>query len=86
MAPAWDLLVRGGTLIDPARSIHAKRDVAFSGGRVAAGAETLTGEAPIPLPEILDAMRAGDIACRRPRSAPTCTPRPRDASSTTSAA
>lgn len=45
MAPAWDLLVRGGTLIDPAQSIHAKRDVAFSGGRVAAVAETLTGEA-----------------------------------------
>ena len=44
MAP-WDLLVRGGTLIDPAQSIKAKRDVAFSGGRVAAVAETLTGEA-----------------------------------------
>src|SRR5216683_437558 len=45
MAEAWDLLVRDGTLIDPARSIAAKRDVAFSGGRVAAVAETLTGEA-----------------------------------------
>jgi len=45
MAPAWDLLVRGGTLIDPAQSIHAKREVAFSGGRVADVAETLTGEA-----------------------------------------
>jgi len=45
MAEAWDLLVRGGTLVDPARSIAAKRDVAFSGGAVAAVAETLTGEA-----------------------------------------
>src|SRR4030088_400649 len=44
MAEAWDLLVRGGTLIDPARSIATKRDVAFSGGTVAAVAETLTGD------------------------------------------
>ena len=41
----WDLLIRGGTLIDPAQSISAKRDVAFSGGKVAALAEMLTGEA-----------------------------------------
>lgn len=45
MAPAWDLLVRGGTLIDPARSIAARRDVAFTAGKVAAVAETLSGEA-----------------------------------------
>ncbi|MGH7388762.1 MAG: amidohydrolase family protein [Candidatus Rokuibacteriota bacterium] len=45
MAPAWDLLVRGGTLVDPARSLSAKRDVAFRSGKVAAVAETLTGEA-----------------------------------------
>jgi dihydroorotase len=45
MATTWDLLVRGGTLIDPAQSISARRDVAFTGGRVAAVAETLTGEA-----------------------------------------
>ena len=32
MTPPWDLLVRGATLIDPAQSISAKRDVAFSGG------------------------------------------------------
>jgi dihydroorotase len=42
---AWDLLVRGATLIDPAQSISARRDVAFSGGTVAAVAETLTGDA-----------------------------------------
>jgi predicted amidohydrolase len=40
---AWDLLVRGATLIDPAQSISARRDVAFSGGRVAgAGHEVKT--------------------------------------------
>ena len=54
MAPAWDLLIRGGTLVDPARSISAKRDVAFSGGRVAAVAETLAGAAT----EVIDATGA----------------------------
>src|SRR3989442_1402274 len=51
MAPTWDLLIRGGTLVDPAQSISARRDVAFRGGKVAAVAETLTGEAT----EVIDA-------------------------------
>ena len=50
----WDLLLRGGTLVDPARSISARRDVAFSGGKVAAVAETLAGEAV----EVIDAAGA----------------------------
>jgi dihydroorotase len=54
MAPTWDLLVRGGTLVDPAQSISAKRDVAFSSGKVAAVAETLTGEAT----DVIDAREA----------------------------
>jgi len=45
MAPIWDLLIRGGTLVDPARSISAKRDIAFSSGKVAAVEETLVGDA-----------------------------------------
>lgn len=32
----YDLLLKGGTLIDPAQGLHAIRDVAFAGGRVAA--------------------------------------------------
>src|SRR5439155_1736311 len=52
--PAWNLLVRGGTLVDPAQSISARRDVAFRGGKVAAVAETLTGEAT----EVIDAAGA----------------------------
>ena len=32
----YDLLIRGGTLIDPARGLHERRDVAFSGDKVAA--------------------------------------------------
>jgi dihydroorotase len=42
---AWDLLIRGGTLVDPAQGVSARRDVAFSGGTVAAVADTLRGEA-----------------------------------------
>lgn len=33
---SYDLLIRGGTLIDPAQGIHERRDVAFSNGKVAA--------------------------------------------------
>jgi dihydroorotase len=54
MAQAWDLLIRGGTLVDPAQSISAKRDVAFRSGKVAAVAEALTGEAT----EVIDARGA----------------------------
>lgn len=37
----YDVLIQGGTLIDPARGIHARRDVAFFGGKVAAVGENL---------------------------------------------
>lgn len=37
----YDLLIRGGTLIDPAQGVHAKRDVAFARGTVAAVAEEI---------------------------------------------
>jgi hypothetical protein len=30
MAAVWDLLIRGGTLVDPAQSISARRDGAFN--------------------------------------------------------
>jgi predicted amidohydrolase len=52
--PRWDLIIRGGTLMDPAQAIAAKRDVAFSGGRVAAVAEALAGEGT----EVIDATGA----------------------------
>ena len=34
--PTYDLVVKGGTLVDPAQGIHDRRDIAFSGGMVAA--------------------------------------------------
>ncbi len=37
----YDLLLKGGTLIDPAQGIHARRDVAFAEGKVAAVGENL---------------------------------------------
>jgi dihydroorotase len=40
----YDLLLKGGDLIDPAQSLHARRDVAFSGGKVAAVAESIPAE------------------------------------------
>lgn len=35
-APGYDLLIHGGTVIDTARGVNARLDVAFSGGKVAA--------------------------------------------------
>ena len=37
----YDLLIRNGTLIDPAQGIHAPKDVAFANGEVAAVADSL---------------------------------------------
>lgn len=39
----YDLILKGGTLIDPATGLHARRDVAFAGGLVAALGENLAG-------------------------------------------
>ena len=39
--PAYDLLIRGGTVVDPAQNIHGRRDVAFKDGRVAALADAI---------------------------------------------
>ena len=38
----YDLLIKNGTLVDPAQSIHVKRDVAFANGVVAAVGEDLS--------------------------------------------
>jgi dihydroorotase len=40
----YDLLIKGGELIDPAQKIHAKRDVGFAGGLVAAVGDDLPRE------------------------------------------
>jgi dihydroorotase len=41
MNQPYDLILRGGTLIDPMQGLHARRDIAFAAGRVAAVAESL---------------------------------------------
>jgi dihydroorotase len=40
----YDLLIKGGTLVDPAQGIHAAKDVAFSDGKVAAVESDLSKE------------------------------------------
>ncbi|MYB54900.1 MAG: amidohydrolase/deacetylase family metallohydrolase [Gemmatimonadetes bacterium] len=48
----YDVLIKGGTLVDPAESLSAVRDVAFAGGLVAAvGKDLDTGDAR----EVIDA-------------------------------
>ena len=37
----YDLLLKGGTLVDPAQNLHARQDVAFAQGRVAAVGDDL---------------------------------------------
>ena len=47
-APAsYDLLLKGGTLLDPAQGIHDRRDVGFRDGLVAGVAETIDAELAI---------------------------------------
>lgn len=48
----YELVISGGTVIDRAAGIHARRDVAFSGGRVAAVAERID---PAEAREAIDA-------------------------------
>ncbi len=51
---AYDLLIKGGTLIDPAQNIHANKDVAFSNGLVAEVGDDLP---KTDAHEVLDANR-----------------------------
>lgn len=44
-AATYDLVVKGGRVIDPSLSIDAVRDVAVSGSRIAAVAESITADA-----------------------------------------
>jgi len=44
VAAKYDLLVRGGIVIDPSQKLHAVRDVGISGQRVAAVAESIPKE------------------------------------------
>ncbi len=44
-APDYDLLLTGGTLLDPAQGIHQRRDIAFKDGLVAAVAERIDAAA-----------------------------------------
>jgi dihydroorotase len=53
--PLYDLVIRGGTVVDPAQGIHAPMDVAFAGGRVAALAPE------IPATQALETVEAAGM-------------------------
>ncbi len=40
----YDLLIQGGTLVDPAQNINAPKDIAFANGRVAAVADSIAAD------------------------------------------
>ena len=40
-SPSYDLVLTGGTLLDPAQGIHDRRDIAFKDGLVAQVAERI---------------------------------------------
>jgi dihydroorotase len=44
-AATWDLVIRGGRVIDPSAGLDAVRDVAIAGGRIAAVEAGITGDA-----------------------------------------
>ena len=46
----YDLLLKGGTLVDPAQAIHGRKDVAFANGRVAAVSDD------VPIAEARDSL------------------------------
>ena len=50
-APRYDLIIRGGRVIDPSVRLDAIRDLAISGGRIAAVEPTIAADAP----DIIDA-------------------------------
>ena len=45
LAQGYDLIIKGGRVIDPSLGIDATRDVAIAGGKIAAVAANITGEA-----------------------------------------
>ena len=42
----FDLILRGGTVVDPGQAVEGRLDVAFANGRVAAVAPNLSVTAP----------------------------------------
>ena len=45
----YDLVIRGGTVVDPSQGIHRRADVAVSGGLVEGGELRVDGEV-VPAP------------------------------------
>ena len=45
LAATYDLLIKGGRVIDPSAGLDAVRDLAISGGKIVAVAENIPGDA-----------------------------------------
>src|SRR5256885_16423963 len=62
LAATYELIIKGGRVIDPAAGINAMRDVAIVGGRIAAiesniaadGAQTLDARGKLVVPGLID--------------------------------
>src|SRR5256885_16468672 len=62
LPPTYDLVIKGGRVIDPAARINAMRDIAVVGGRIAAiesniaadGAQTLDPRGKLVVPGLID--------------------------------
>ena len=55
----FDLILRGGHLVDPSQGIDARRDVAFSGGKVVAIGERIDEAAATPATSAACSSRPG---------------------------
>ena len=57
-----DLLIKNGTLIDPAQGIHASKDVAFAQGAVAAVGDDLPAAEAREVIDAHDAVKVGQMS------------------------
>ena len=53
----YELLIKNGTVVDPAQGIHARKDVAFANGRVSAVSDE------IPIAEAREVLDVEGLLC-----------------------
>ncbi len=78
LAADYELVIRGGRVIDPMRGFDGVAAVAIGDGKIAAvgpnlavdrGVESLDARGKLVVPGLIDVhLHARDAACRRPRS------------------
>src|SRR5678815_5188972 len=73
-ARTYDLIIRGGRVIDPASRVDAVRDIAIAGGRIAAVAANVAGDAPDALDARGKLVVAGLLDIHTPSCSTSCGP------------